>query len=72
VDEQLAHVVEPLEREAALVEDRGAAKGLHTAGDDAKRLAGGVVIRRLDYEVGYAPFSMGTSTRFPHSVHEPS
>jgi hypothetical protein len=48
VDEQPAHVVEPLEREAALVEDRGALERRHTAGDDAKRLAGGVVIRGLD------------------------
>ena len=72
VDEQLAHVVEPLEREAALVEDRGALERRHTAGDDAKRLAGGVVVGRLDYEAAYGPFSIGTSTRLPHSVHEPS
>ena len=72
VDEQLAHVVEPLERKAALVEDRGALERRHTAGDDAKRLAGGVVVGRLDYEAAYGPFSIGTSTKLPHSVHEPS
>jgi hypothetical protein len=72
VDEQLADVIEELEREAALVEDRGALERRHTAGNDAKRLAGGVVIRRLDYEAVYEPFSIGTSTRLPHSVHEPS
>jgi hypothetical protein len=53
VDEQLAHVVEPLEREAALVEDRGPLERAHTAGDDAKRLAGGVVVGSPNEEVGY-------------------
>jgi hypothetical protein len=71
-DEQLANLVEPLECEAPLVEDRGALEPRHTAGDDAKRLACGVVVGRPNDEVGYDPRSIGTSTRLPHSVHEPS
>jgi hypothetical protein len=52
VDEQLAHVIQPLERKAALVEDRGALERRHTAGDDAKRLAGGVVVGCLNLQPG--------------------
>ncbi len=44
VDEQPAHVVEPLERVAALVEDRCAPKRIDTARHDAERLARRVVV----------------------------
>jgi hypothetical protein len=47
-DEQPADVVELLLREAALLEDRGAAKRVDAAGDDPERLAGGVVVDCLD------------------------
>jgi hypothetical protein len=51
VHEQLAHLIEPFEREAALLEDRGALELRHTAGDDAEGLSGGVIVGGLDYEV---------------------
>ena len=50
VDEQPADVVEPLEREAPLVEDRRAFERLDAAGDDPERLAAGVVVDGLDQE----------------------
>ena len=48
VDEQPAHVVEPLERVAALVEDRRAARRFDAARDDPEGLAGRVVVDRAD------------------------
>ena len=47
-DDQPAHRVEVLEREAAPLEDRGALERRHTAGEDAKRLPTRVVVGRLD------------------------
>ena len=47
-DEQPPHVVEALERVAALVEDRRAAERLDSAGHDPERLAARVVVDRAD------------------------
>jgi hypothetical protein len=47
-DEQAANVVEVFGRIPALLEDRRAIERRHAAGDDPKRLAGGVVVDRLD------------------------
>src|SRR5205814_22345 len=48
IDEQAAHLVEVLERVAALGKARHARERPHAAGDDAKRLAGSVVVDGLD------------------------
>jgi hypothetical protein len=48
VDEQPADVVETLAGEAALVEDRPPVERRAAGGDDAERLATGVVVGRLD------------------------
>ena len=48
VDEQPAHVVEPLERVASLVEDRRAARRVDAARHDPERLARRVVVDRAD------------------------
>ena len=50
VDEQLPHVVQMLEREAALLENRAPAERLDAAGDDPERLAARVVVDRLDVQ----------------------
>jgi hypothetical protein len=49
VDEQPPDVVEMLEREAPLVEDRAPLERRHAAGDDAERLAAGVVVGSRDH-----------------------
>jgi hypothetical protein len=46
--EQTAEVVEPLAREPSLLEHGPTRERGHTAGDDPKRLAGGVVVDCLD------------------------
>jgi hypothetical protein len=48
VDEQPAHAVEVLGREAPLLEDRPPLEGRHTARDDPERLTGGVIVDRLE------------------------
>jgi hypothetical protein len=48
VDQESAHVVEPFRREAALLENRRALEGRHTAGDYAERLAGCVIVDRFN------------------------
>ncbi len=50
VDEQLAHVVEMLQRKTALVENRAPRGRLDAAGDDPKRLAARVVVDGLDVQ----------------------
>jgi hypothetical protein len=69
-DEQPAHVVEPFERVAPLLEDRLAGQGLDAAGDDPERLAAGVVVDGADHErlsISAAPSSIllrrGTTSR---------
>src|SRR5205085_2093650 len=49
VDEQAPHVVEVFERVPALGEDRRPLERSHAAGDDAERLAGGVVVGGRDH-----------------------
>ena len=48
VDEQPPHAVEPLGRQAALLEDRPALELRHAARDDPERLAGRVVVDRRE------------------------
>jgi hypothetical protein len=48
VHEQAPDVVESLRREPAFLEDRAPLEGRDTAGDDAERLTGGVVVNGLD------------------------